>query len=125
MPQDTALVSEGGWAKRLPAPVRSYAMQLETLARFAAQQAAGRPTGPHAAFKPAGVDAVTLRLVMAHGKVSVGACCEEGPCERALPLKKQFLRSLLPLKAWFRLPKECFSKCPMQSSPDRLLAQLC
>lgn len=62
-------MSEGSWARRLPAVVQTYAAQLETLARFAAQQAAGRPTGPHAAFKPYGVDAVTMRLVTAHGKV--------------------------------------------------------
>jgi len=29
---------------------------------FAAQQAAGLPTAPHAAFKPYGVDAVTIAL---------------------------------------------------------------
>ena len=34
------------------------------------QQADGRPTGAHAAFKPYGVDAATLRLVVAEGRVS-------------------------------------------------------
>ncbi len=34
------------------------------------QQADGRPSGAHAAFKPYGVDAATLRLVVAEGRVS-------------------------------------------------------
>ena len=33
------------------------------------QQADGRPSGAHAAFKPYGVDAATLRLVVAKGYV--------------------------------------------------------
>ena len=53
----------------MSAAVQRYAVHLETLVRFAAQQASGQPTGAHAAFKPYGVDSVTVRLVEAPGKV--------------------------------------------------------
>ena len=39
-----------------------HARELWTGAVFAAQQAVGLPTAPHAAFKPYAVDAITLQL---------------------------------------------------------------
>lgn len=49
-------------AALLPAPVVEHARQLWTGAVFAAQQATGLSTAPHAAFKPYAIDAVTFQL---------------------------------------------------------------
>lgn len=49
-------------AALLPKPLLEHARQLWTGCVFAAQQAAGLPTAPHAAFKPYAIDAVTIQL---------------------------------------------------------------
>lgn len=41
---------------------KTYLRKLITALHFAWQQAAGRPSGPHAAFKDVMVDAATVRL---------------------------------------------------------------
>ena len=49
-------------AAMLPESVLRHCRALWTAAVFAAQQAIGLPTAPHAAFKPYGIDAVTMQL---------------------------------------------------------------
>jgi hypothetical protein len=49
-------------AALLPEAMLEHARQLWTGGVFAAQQAAGLPTAPHAAFKPYAIDAVTIQL---------------------------------------------------------------
>ena len=49
-------------AALLPEAMLEHARQLWTSGVLAAQQAAGLPTAPHAAFKPYAIDAVTIQL---------------------------------------------------------------
>lgn len=64
--QDAARLA---WGEQVPGSLRRWLSQVETLLRFCARRASGRPRGAHSGFQAVGVDAVTLRLVLAEDEV--------------------------------------------------------